>query len=123
MDPRDASASKKKSRHLAAQHSKSSSLAKVHGQAPVADGDVVLGEPVQGEGGHVASRPDPRQGGRHRRVDGKEAPGIDVKASHVVGNLGGRYYSNTDHRQVGCQKSVAPETDCSLSYFFLIEKI
>ena len=72
--------------HLASQHGKGSSLAQVHGQAPVADGDFLLGESLQWEGGHVTSGPHARQGGGHGGVDGDETPGIDIKAGNIVGN-------------------------------------
>ena len=71
--------------HLASQHGKGSSLAQVHGQTPVADGDPFLGEALEWKGSHVAGGPDTRQGGGHGGVDRDETPGVDIKA----GNIGG----------------------------------
>ena len=70
---------------LASQHGKGSSLAQVHGQAPVADGDFLLGKSLQWEGGHVTSGPHARQGGGHGGVDGDETPGIDIEAGNIAG--------------------------------------
>ena len=83
--------------HLLSQHGESGSLAKVHGEAPVADGDSLLGESLQWEGSHVPGSPHARQGGGQGGVDGDETSVVDIEAGNIVGDARGWSDSNSHH--------------------------
>merc|ERR550525_698279 len=72
--------------NLSSQHGKSSSLAEVHCQTPVADGHSLLRESLQWESSHVTSGPHTRQGGRHGGVNRDETVSVEIEAGNIVGN-------------------------------------